>query len=42
MNKQLMIEASRFRSKSERRTFWRDMLMTVAFVVIVFTTIFIL
>lgn len=42
MNKQLMIEASRFLDREDRHTFWRDMLMTVVFVVIVFTTIFIL
>ena len=36
MNKrQLMIDASRFRSKEEKRTFIRDMLLTVATVALI-------
>lgn len=37
-----MAEASRFRDKSERRTFWRDMALTTAFAVTVFIINFIL
>lgn len=36
MNKrQLMIDASRFRSKGEKRTFIRDMLLTLAAVALI-------
>lgn len=33
--RQLMIDASRFRSKEEKRTFVRDMLLTLAAVVLI-------
>lgn len=34
-NKKLMAEASRFRSKEEKRTFIRDMLLTLAAVALI-------
>lgn len=34
-NKKLMAEASRFRSKEEKRTFKRDMLLTLAAVALI-------
>ena len=33
--RQLMIDASRFRSKKEKRTFVRDMLLTLAVVALI-------
>lgn len=37
-----MAEASRFRDKSERRTFWRDMAITLVIGVTIFIINFIL